>query len=120
MEHLNETEMQELKDMLESEGYSLEQSLTERGKKDAAGEWTGASIPEQGEESDPNDVADNIEELAINVAVVEEIEQKQRDIVDALEKIDEGTYGVCEECGEEIPIERLRANPAARTCIAHA
>ena len=36
----------------------------------------------------------------------------------ALQKIDEGTYGICEECEEEIPIKRLKAIPEARYCIA--
>lgn len=120
MTHLDESKLLELRDALEAEGYTLEMELSDRGKKDTAGDWTGAAVGEQGEESDPNDVADNIEELAINVAVVEELEKRQRDIVDALEKMDEGTYGLCEEGGEEVSYDRLKANPAARTCIAHA
>jgi len=39
-------------------------------------------------------------------------------ILRALRKIDEGTYGICEECEEEIPIGRLKAMPDARYCIA--
>ena len=35
----------------------------------------------------------------------------------ALEKIDEGTYGICEECGEEIGFKRLEARPVATLCI---
>jgi DnaK suppressor protein len=35
----------------------------------------------------------------------------------ALAKIDSGTYGVCEQCGERIPKERLRALPYARLCV---
>jgi len=36
----------------------------------------------------------------------------------ALEKIAEGTYGVCEACGEAIGYPRLLAYPAARRCLA--
>ena len=39
------------------------------------------------------------------------------DIEDALQKIDEGTYGVCEQCGGPIGEARLEAMPAARLCI---
>lgn len=39
-------------------------------------------------------------------------------ILIALRKIDEGTYGICEECEEEISIGRLKAMPDARYCIA--
>ena len=40
------------------------------------------------------------------------------DIDHALERLDAGTYGFCEECGVAIPFERLEAIPAARFCIA--
>ncbi len=36
----------------------------------------------------------------------------------SLEKIERGTYGECESCGEEIGRERLRARPVAEFCIA--
>ena len=40
-----------------------------------------------------------------------------RKIDQAIEKIDSGTFGICEECGEEIAAERLRARPIATLCI---
>ena len=38
-------------------------------------------------------------------------------IEEALEKIREGTYGVCEECGDEIGAGRLKAMPLAKLCV---
>jgi DnaK suppressor protein len=38
-------------------------------------------------------------------------------ILNALRKIDDGSYGICEECEEKIPIKRLKAIPDARYCI---
>ena len=38
-------------------------------------------------------------------------------IKEALERIENGTFGVCEECGEEISLRRLRARPMATLCI---
>jgi len=35
----------------------------------------------------------------------------------ALQKIDDGTYGLCEECDEQISLKRLRARPEAQLCI---
>jgi DnaK suppressor protein len=35
----------------------------------------------------------------------------------SLEDIEEGIYGVCESCGEDIAIERLKARPVTRHCI---
>lgn len=38
-------------------------------------------------------------------------------IKEALERIENGTYGICEECGEEISTERLKARPVTTLCI---
>jgi RNA polymerase-binding transcription factor DksA len=43
-----------------------------------------------------------------------------RDVDTALSKLDEGAYGRCEVCGEEISGPRLEAMPATRYCINHA
>jgi RNA polymerase-binding transcription factor DksA len=43
-------------------------------------------------------------------AAVEEIEK-------ALVKIDDGSYGICEQCGQPIPKERMRALPYAALCV---
>jgi DnaK suppressor protein len=39
-------------------------------------------------------------------------------IDEALGRIDDGSYGRCEECGDEISVERLRARPVTTLCIA--
>jgi len=36
----------------------------------------------------------------------------------ALKRVEDGTYGLCGDCGEEIPFARLRAQPGARRCLA--
>jgi len=41
------------------------------------------------------------------------------DIQHALERIEDGSYGTCEECGKGIGEERLEAKPWARLCIVH-
>jgi len=38
-------------------------------------------------------------------------------IKDALRRIEEGTYGICEKCGEDIPIARLKARPVTNYCL---
>lgn len=35
----------------------------------------------------------------------------------AIQRIEDGTFGICEECGEEISIERLKARPVTKLCI---
>ena len=73
-----------------------------------------------GAEPDPTDAADNIEELGVNTPLVAQLEKRHKDIDDALEKMDKGTYGICEVSGDPIPFKRLEADPAARACITHA
>jgi DnaK suppressor protein len=38
----------------------------------------------------------------------------------ALEKVEAGTFGVCDVCGQAIPIERLEARPFTSRCVRHA
>ena len=35
----------------------------------------------------------------------------------AIQRLDEGTYGICEDCGEDISIPRLKARPVTKLCI---
>ena len=44
-------------------------------------------------------------------------EQVLADIAAALERVRQGSYGTCEECGAEIPEPRLRALPYTRYCV---
>ena len=60
--------------------------------------------------------SDNYEqEFALGLIQNEEI--TLREIDEALKRIDEGTYGVCDHCSKKIPLTRLRAKPHARYCI---
>jgi DnaK suppressor protein len=38
-------------------------------------------------------------------------------IREALERIDNGTYGICDSCGEDISIKRLKARPVTTQCV---
>lgn len=119
MSSLDENTLNDLRAVLEAEHDSLREELAAHGKL-LDGNWQGNASGLAGEEPDPNDAADKIEELVTNVPLVEELESRLKDVSGTLEKMEKGTYGVCEVGGEEIPLERLRANPAARTCVKHA
>jgi DnaK suppressor protein len=51
-------------------------------------------------------------------ALVGTLTDSLHDVEDALAKLDAGSYGACESCGNAIPAARLEAKPAARLCIA--
>jgi RNA polymerase-binding protein DksA len=53
----------------------------------------------------------------IDYTLGDNAEQVLSEIDAALKRIDDGTYGTCTNCGQEIPRERLEANPWASLCI---
>lgn len=53
----------------------------------------------------------------IDYSLLEMKYEQYKDIADAFRKIQNDTYGLCEECGNEISIKRLEVNPLARYCI---
>ena len=118
MQHIPEETLSDLETALMAERAALEEELAELGKKSESGEWN-ASSESEGQEADSSDVADNIEELVTNVPLVADLKVRFKDVKDAIKKMKSGAYGLCEECGEEIDLERLEANAAARTCLAH-
>lgn len=54
----------------------------------------------------------------INAKIIDSRSESLEQIEDALAKIEEGTYGICEECGGEIPVERLAVVLCATHCVA--
>jgi DnaK suppressor protein len=122
MQHIPEETLADLETGLHAEMAAVEEELAEHGKEVGEGEedqWMGSSESE-GEEADSADAADNIEELATNVPLVANLQKRRKEIKAALRRIKDGSYGTCEECGEDIDLDRLEANPAAATCIRHA
>jgi len=73
-----------------------------------------------GEESLPPDIADRAcLESGRNFALLmrERDRQALASIREALARIDAGEYGICEECGEDIAVARLSAQPMATLCV---
>jgi DnaK suppressor protein len=50
-------------------------------------------------------------------ALVAQAREHLAEVDAALVRLDAGTYGVCESCGEPIPAGRLEARPTARRCV---
>ena len=53
----------------------------------------------------------------IDYSLLEMKYEQYKDIADAFRKLQNNSYGQCEDCGEEIDIKRLEVNPLARYCI---
>lgn len=69
--------------------------------------------------ADPLDSAEENEEYEERTAILKQLEIRFNAVKDALQRIEDGTFGKCEVDGEDIEPERLEVNPAARTCIKH-
>lgn len=72
---------------------------------------------------DPDDFPDEIDTASseVGLAFIGRLRERERGLLNkitsALEKIEQGTFGECEQCGEEIGIKRLEARPVAELCI---
>lgn len=114
-------DIQTLKNSLEAEKDVLETSLASVGTQnpDNKEDWEGKADMIDVDQADPNDVADNIEEFEANSAVTTELEDRLEEVNHALARIESGTFGICSVCQKEIEEDRLKANPAAKTCKEH-
>ena len=66
--------------------------------------------------ADPADRATAESDRSFTLRIRDRERRLIRKIQAALQRIDEGSYGICEECGEEIAVARLKARPVTRLC----
>jgi DnaK suppressor protein len=97
---------------LEAERASLRRQLAEllgsgEGDEPAFDEGFADSSQVAAEQGEVRALAANLQSLLA-------------DVERALKKLDEGTYGSCEVCGQPIAPARLEAMPATRYCVQHA
>jgi len=81
-------------------------------------EWSENQITSEEALEGDESVNESDEDMK-NKALSDHLELRLKEINNALARIEDGTYGICEECKKEIPIERLKANPAAIADVEH-
>jgi len=106
---MTQKEIEEFKKILEDRKEQILKNIQEF--KSEIGELQSS------EASDEADFATISSDSAIEEAISKKQEKELEEIEYALKKIEEGTYGICEMCEEEIGIERLKVKPQARYCI---
>ncbi len=67
---------------------------------------------------DPADAGANLSETERSEAVLAAASSQRSDVLAALDRIDQGTYGTCVDCGGPVPEGRLEAKPEAARCVA--
>ncbi len=109
---LNPQEMEKFKKQLEQELQEIEKQLEESERPQA----TELSNYDNHPADNASDLTDQLTEMVID----EHRSDHAEEIKHALQAMEDGTYGKCAICGEEIPIGRLEAKPEALTCVEHA
>jgi RNA polymerase-binding transcription factor DksA len=108
------------KEKLEEQKKRLETEMGGIGRSNpnVPGDWE--PIPsETGTEADLADQAEVVMSRESNTAILADLEARYDTILAALKRIENGKYGKCEVCGEEIEEARLEADPSATTCKKH-
>jgi DnaK suppressor protein len=67
--------------------------------------------------ADPTDLASADQDQSFELRMRDRERRLLKKINEALERMAEGTFGVCEECGEEIGEKRLLARPVTTLCV---
>jgi DnaK suppressor protein len=113
---IDEKTLNELKEALLKEKEELEKNLNRIAKPvdETEGDYE-TSFKELGTDRDDN--ATEVDQYTGDLSVEVTLEKNLQDVLEALTRIEKGTYGICENCQKEIDIERLRVNPSAKTCI---
>jgi len=113
---IDEKTIQTLKSALIKEKLELENNLAAIAKpvNKATGDYT-TSFEDIGPDREDN--ASEVEQYSDNLPVEITLEKKLQDIIEALDRMEKGNYGVCANCNQEIDIERLKINPSAKTCV---
>lgn len=109
------------KELLSKEAVELERQLNTLGRKnpDEAGDWETVRKEGDVDEADELDVAEGIETYENDNAVLGQLEIQLRNVTEALARIEDGSFGKCAVCGNEIEEDRLQASPSATTCKQH-
>ncbi len=118
---MNKKDLAYFKVKLEKEKTLLEEELgtISRVNPNNPSDWEATTTDIEVDSADENEVADKMEELEENKAILSKLEPQLNEVKAALERIDTGKYGICEVSGDPIEKERLEANPSARTSLKH-
>ncbi len=108
--YLTPTDLEELCQDLETELLSLERSMkvTDIGLKPVELDQTAVGRLSR---------MDELQNQALTRNLREREDVKLGGLQQALQRIEDGTYGRCTECGEGIPLARLHVFPETATCV---
>lgn len=71
----------------------------------------------RGGTAEPGDAGSNLTEADRNAASVHTATTQRTQVLAALARVDDGSYGQCTDCGNPVPDQRLEARPATPRCV---
>jgi DnaK suppressor protein len=97
----------------------LEQMLRELDSTTSTleGEGAGESSELSHHDQHPADTATGVSDVDRQDAIIEAANDQRAQVLAALARLDNGTYGVCVDCGRPIPEARLEVRPEAARCV---
>lgn len=104
--NIEPTKLQELKETLLSEKARIQENIGVLQKDLDFGDSPGMD----------NEEADESEEAANELNTIQTLQDRIVNIDAALQRMEAGTYGVCEDCGQDIDLALLEANPESAVC----
>ncbi len=114
---MDKDRLEQLKDRLLAEKENLENDLKAFAVEDPAikGKWQ-VKRPDFGSDTAAEEEReDEAEEYEAELSIDRQLEIRLKNVNAALAKMEQGRYGICEKCGKEIEVERLKVNPEAQT-----
>ncbi len=111
---LSSAQHDELSALLERRAEELQQSVEQARDAISAPGGGGAGwseVRDSGEEGDARMMA------TLDLEQLQRVENELSEVLAARQRLREGVYGVCEDCDQPIPFERLKIVPEARFCV---
>lgn len=109
-----------IKEELEKERDALLEQMKDIGKLNPdTNEWEAVPEEMDAPEADPNEMADRFEDFEGRSSMMRALEPRLTNILKALKNLNKESFGKCEICKKDIEMDRLEANPAAKTCKKH-
>jgi len=115
---MTKAELQKLKMELEKERDAITNELDSFATKNPVvkGDYQ-ARFPETDQTDTPDEKAHSVTDYEGERAIEQNLEVRLKEINETIQKIDQGTYGICNRCQSPIEGKRLEAIPVARFCL---